>query len=230
MEGNYQPSPAVLARLATVHMVAVVGVSGAGKTTLINAALAHGPQVRQVLSTMTRTPRPGERDGVDCLFRSRDDVLAGVANGAFVSVVSNLNGGDIYATHPDSYTPGVVNLLPLFAQMVPEFRALPFASCRTVCILPASWDIWQTRLHGHGFSVEQQRRRMQEAVQSLEFAAHDDQTILLVNDDLRIAQAGFLRAVQLAPLPSPLRDTQPMAKQLARDLLLRLQKELKNTK
>lgn len=47
--------------------------SGAGKTTIARRLLAQEPELGVSVSVTTRTPRPGERDGVDYHFRSRED-------------------------------------------------------------------------------------------------------------------------------------------------------------
>lgn len=230
MEGTYKPSEAVLDRLKGLDVVVVVGPTGAGKTTLIDAALQRDPNLHLILSDMSRSLRPGERDGIDCNFRSREEMLARTARGEYVNVTQGLNGGDIYATHPDSFPTQGIGIMPLFSDVVPEFRALPFGTLKVVYILPTNWNVWQQRMSVRKFTPEQRRKRLEEAERSLRFAVHDSDVILIVNDELQIAEAGFVRVVQPGPLPKPLHDTQPMAKQLANELLAQLKNELENTK
>ena len=54
----------------------VAAPSGAGKTTLVRELLARDPALKLSVSYTTRTPRPGERDGVDYHFVARDRFAA----------------------------------------------------------------------------------------------------------------------------------------------------------
>lgn len=58
--------------------------SGAGKTTLCRRLLDAEPNLRYSVSCTTRTPRTGERDGVDYFFLKRDVFEAEIDAGAFL--------------------------------------------------------------------------------------------------------------------------------------------------
>ena len=62
-------------------LVILSSPSGAGKSTLARRLMAWDPTLRFSVSATTRTPRPGEVDGKDYYFRSRDDFAAMVADG-----------------------------------------------------------------------------------------------------------------------------------------------------
>ena len=55
--------------------------SGAGKSTLSQMLMAWDPTMRFSVSATTRAPRPGEQDGREYYFRSREDFQAMVADG-----------------------------------------------------------------------------------------------------------------------------------------------------
>ncbi|MGP3697046.1 guanylate kinase [Rhodobacter sp. NSM] len=55
--------------------------SGAGKSTLSKRLTAWDPTIRFSVSATTRAPRPGEVDGRDYYFRTREEFLAAVAAG-----------------------------------------------------------------------------------------------------------------------------------------------------
>lgn len=74
---------------------AVVAPSGAGKTSLVRALLAEHGALQLSVSYTTRAPRPGESDGVDYLFVSRDEFEARREAGEFLEwaqVHGNLYG------------------------------------------------------------------------------------------------------------------------------------------
>lgn len=64
-------------------LLVLSGPSGVGKGTLVNALLncLHG--VAKSVSATTRAPRPGEQDGVDYHFLSRDRFVADIAQNRF---------------------------------------------------------------------------------------------------------------------------------------------------
>lgn len=62
----------------------IVAPSGAGKTSLVKAMLQRRPQMDLSVSYTTRQPRPGEVDGLDYRFTSRDDFLRRRDNGEFL--------------------------------------------------------------------------------------------------------------------------------------------------
>jgi guanylate kinase len=55
------------------RLIVVSGPSGAGKDTLIQAALESIPELALIASATTRKPRDGEVDGRDHLFLSREE-------------------------------------------------------------------------------------------------------------------------------------------------------------
>ncbi|MCL5437073.1 MAG: guanylate kinase [Candidatus Dependentiae bacterium] len=64
----------------------IMGPSGVGKTTLVNALVAQGGCERlwRVPTYTTRTPRPGEIGGVDYFFVSADEFQDMMAAGALI--------------------------------------------------------------------------------------------------------------------------------------------------
>lgn len=72
--------------------------SGAGKSTISRKLLADEPQLTFSVSATTRTPRPGEEDGREYFFRSREEFEAMIAAGDLLEhaeVFENLYGTPI---------------------------------------------------------------------------------------------------------------------------------------
>jgi guanylate kinase len=83
---NYKPSADVLEHIGKINVLMVVGPSGAGKTTLINSL-----GLTYVLSDNTRTPRPGEREGIDFYFRTDyEQVIKEIKEGRLTHLYSQL--------------------------------------------------------------------------------------------------------------------------------------------
>lgn len=62
----------------------ISGPSGAGKSVLIRRILDELPGIRFSVSSTTRSPRPGEIDGVNYHFLSREQFQAGIDTGRFL--------------------------------------------------------------------------------------------------------------------------------------------------
>lgn len=73
----------------------ISGPSGVGKSTIIKELLNKRPDIVLSVSYTTRAPRPGERDGIDYFFVSRDTFERMIRTGAFLEwarVHDNLYG------------------------------------------------------------------------------------------------------------------------------------------
>ncbi len=70
--------------------------SGAGKSSICQKMLELCPQLNFSISYTTRSPRPGEQDGKDYYFVSREKFLNRVGRGEFVEWVENF--GNLYGT------------------------------------------------------------------------------------------------------------------------------------
>lgn len=66
------------------HLFIISGPSGAGKGTLVKALLRRVPDLWISVSATTRTPRPGETDGVDYFFLTPAEFDARVRGGEFL--------------------------------------------------------------------------------------------------------------------------------------------------
>ncbi len=75
-----------------VPVFVVTGPSGAGKGTLIKALLRRFPEIEVAVSATTREQRPGEVDGVDYWFLSREEFARRVAAGEFLEWVEYVSG------------------------------------------------------------------------------------------------------------------------------------------
>jgi guanylate kinase len=215
---NYHPTKTVLDSLRDVQFVGVVGPTGAGKTTIINKAATRDPQLHLIVSDTTRPPRPGERDGVDYHFRAADAMRRDIAERLYVNVAPSLNGTDMYATHPDNFPHNGVGVMALFAQVVAEFRSLPFASCTVVYIVPPDAQTWLTRAGAHHFTPAQKTKRFEEAIRSLQFACEDIKTLFVINDDLATATDDFIALAHHHPLTMRQQQDQVRGRQIAHEL------------
>jgi len=191
--------------------------SGAGKTSLVHALLNINPQIDVSVSYTTRDPRPGEFDGKDYHFVSRETFLAMAKRGEFLEsaeVYGNLYGtSQTWISHEN--TRGRDILLEIDWQGAAQIRRL-FPECISVFILPPSMKALEERLRKRGKDNDAViAKRMAAVRQDVAHVAEFDYVI--INDNLNEA----LRELNAVVISAKLRRE----KQLARhqDLINQLQ-------
>jgi guanylate kinase len=171
------------------RLIVVSGPSGAGKSTLARRLVGR-PEVRARLSvsTTTRPPRPGERDGVDYHFTTREAFEAARAGGAFLEwaeVHGNLYGTPIGPLR-DLLGRGLCVILVIDVQGgVQVLRRVPNAL--SIFIRAPSLDVLEARLRSRGTDDDAAiRRRLDNARREIEAGA-TSYRINVLNEDLEEA-------------------------------------------
>ena len=175
------------------RLFVVSAPSGCGKTTLVNALLTKMPagSLERVVTYTSRTPRPGEREGVDYCFVSHDQFTRHISEGFFLEW-SDLYG-HYYGTPRlilEQLSLGVSLVLIIDrAGMREVMRTFPEAI--SIWISPPSLHALEQRLRSRGTEEEASlQRRLQLAHQELQAVSQEpDYRYRLVNDD-------FERSVQ----------------------------------
>lgn len=65
-------------------LVVISSPSGGGKDSVINALLKRIPRSARLVSTTSRPPRPGNQEGVDYYFISKEEFVKKIENGDFI--------------------------------------------------------------------------------------------------------------------------------------------------
>jgi len=180
-------------------VVVLAAPSGGGKTTIARALVARWPERYGFsVSATTRPPRPGERDGEDYFFLSKDEFRRRQAAGEFLE--SAEYAGELYGTlkaEVDRVLAADRNvLLDIEVQGARQVRKRyqPPAS-RAVFILPPSAAELLRRLRGRRTeSPGEMRQRLETAIRELRQADVFDHVI--VNDDLETAVATVHKLVE----------------------------------
>lgn len=158
--------------------------SGAGKSTVLERVLRELSGIRFSVSHTTRPPRPGETDGVQYHFVTRE------AFGELIRKDLLLEWADVhdhrYGTARSEYDKaveeGVDLLLDLDVQGAAQIR-LKLPECVSVFIFPPSYQVLEERLRGRGHDDEATiRRRLDAALEEMSLYAEYDYAV--VNDDL----------------------------------------------
>ena len=176
----------------------ITGPSGVGKGTLIRGLRERMPELELSVSATTRSPRPGERDGVDYYFLSEEDFQRRVEAKEFVEHASY--SGNRYGTLRSELerriNAGAPVLLEIEVQGARQVReAMP--ESRAVFIAPPSRDALRARLVGRGTDAPAQvDERLRTAERELE--AQPEFAHVVVNDRLETATGELERIVRAA--------------------------------
>jgi len=157
--------------------------SGAGKTSLVKALVDAQPQVRVSVSHTTRAMRPGEVDGVNYHFVSRDEFLARLERNEFLEHAEVF--GNLYGTSQrwleQTLAEGYDLILEIDWQGAQQVRRL-MPQAQSIFILPPTQEALRQRLNNRGQdSDEIIEKRMREAVSEMSHYVEYD--YLVINDD-----------------------------------------------
>ena len=184
------------------RLFVVSAPSGAGKTTVVERLIQLMPDLRMSRSYTSRPARPGEEDGVDYNFVSRDRFEAMVAGDQFLEwadVFGNLYGTSTVDTER-ALAAGTDLVLVIDVQGARQVRRQR-PSVASVFVLPPSLDALETRLRGRSKDSEEQvRRRLETARQ--EVSAVSEYDYVLINDEVD-ACVERLRAIIVAERAKP---------------------------
>lgn len=166
----------------------ISGPSGGGKGTVVRHLLEHGRiPVSLSVSCTTRSPRPGEIDGVHYHFRSPEQFERMIREDAFLEHVTYQN--HYYGTPKqfvaDELKRGRDIILEIDVQGGEQVRK-KWPQGVYIFLIPPSMDELAQRLHKRGTESENAiQRRLDHAAEELRHLAHYD--YLVVNDHIESA-------------------------------------------
>ena len=161
--------------------------SGAGKSSLINALLERHSDMKVSVSHTTRTPRPGEENGVHYHFVTQDEFKQVIADDGFLEWAQVFD--NYYGTSKQSIETQLANGIDVFLdidwQGARQIREL-VNDVRTIFIVPPSKRELESRLNNRGQdSAEVIKGRMAKA--QSETSHYNEYDFLIVNDDFDTA-------------------------------------------
>jgi len=170
--------------------------SGAGKSTLCRALLDHFPNLTYSISYTSRTPRAGERDGIDYHFISADEFRRGIETGRWAEYAEV--HANYYGTSAEDLQRQLADgkdvLLDIDVQGARQIRR-HFPESVTIFILPPSMEELERRLRSRKTEGEAEiRRRLQNAREEMRF--RDWYRHVVVNDRLPDTVSELIRLIE----------------------------------
>ena len=180
-------------------LLVLSGPSGTGKSTVIAGLMGLRDDIRFSVSATTRAPRPGEQDGRDYYFKSREEFLDMIGRDAFLEHAEYV--GNFYGTPAapvaENMRAGFHVLLDIEVQGAAQVMAKR-PDAVSVFLAPPSLEELEKRLRGRGTDDDERIARRLEAARR-ELAQADKYTYTVVNDDANEA-ARQLDAILTAEL------------------------------
>jgi len=185
------------------RLVVLAGPTAVGKGTVAAAIREDHPEVWISVSATTRSPRPGEVDGVHYHFVSDVEFDAMVADRALLEWAV-VHGAARYGTPrrpvEEKLATGHPALLEIDLQGARQVRAT-MPGALFVFLKPPSWDELVRRLVGRGTEAEEERRRRLDTAVA-ELAAEPEFDVTIVNHEVHAA-ADELVTLMAQPFPGP---------------------------
>jgi guanylate kinase len=165
-------------------IIVISGPSGSGKTTLVKRVLADDPSLVYSVSATTRAPRPGEVDGRDYWFLTREEFRRRIEAGEFAEWAETF--GNYYGTPAgpmrEAVDEGRVFVLEIDVAGARQIRA-KFPRAVFVFIRTPDFEVLAERLRGRRTETpEQFNTRLARAQEEL--AAAGEYQHAIVNNRL----------------------------------------------
>jgi guanylate kinase len=179
-------------------MFVISGPSGSGKSTICKRLL-EDPRVVFSVSATTRAKRPGEVDGRDYYFLTRDDFKKRVERGEFIEnaeVYGNMYG-TMRGPMEDALAAGKLYLLEIDVQGALQLRAMSVPGTY-IFVAPPNFEELRKRLLNRGSETpEMLERRLHKAEDEYRERVKYDHVV--VNDDLERAVTQIKGLMGLGP-------------------------------
>lgn len=169
------------------RLIVFTGPSGVGKGTLLRSLRHRYPMLKLSVSATTRSPRPGEVDGQDYFFVSREAFLGMVERSELLEWAEF--AGNLYGTPKSEVLKEIEAghwvILEIELEGARQVRET-FPDALQLFVLPPSIEELESRIRLRGKdAAEAIERRLQRALVEIDAASEFDEQI--VNDDLEVA-------------------------------------------
>ncbi|MCL2757688.1 MAG: guanylate kinase [Coriobacteriia bacterium] len=173
----------------------ISGPSGAGKGTLVSMLTKSLDSIGLSVSATTRSPRPGEVDGVAYFFLSNEQFDEELAQDGFLEWAS-VHGnryGTLIREAERTLAEGKDLILEIDVQGQAQIKQR-YPDAVSIFIEPPSLSALEQRIRARGADSEESLQKRLEAAR-MELVAKERYTVLITNDDLETAAQQLIEVV-----------------------------------
>ena len=179
-------------------LIVVSGFAGAGKGTIMNKLISEYPDYALSVSATSRSPRPGEQEGVNYFFKTREEFEDMIGKDEFLEYAEYV--GNYYGT-PRAFVDRKLNegknvLLEIEIQGAMQIKE-KYPEALLVFVMPPSARELKDRLTKRGTETEDViEKRMKRAVSESEGIENYD--YIVINEDVDKCTALLHNIIQSA--------------------------------
>ena len=175
----------------------ISGPTAVGKGTVVRYLLENFENLHLSVSATTRDPRPGEVDGVDYFFLTKDEFKLLIETGQMLEYAT-VHGSNFYGTPRQPVETAIAQgkqvILEIDIQGARQVKASR-PETKTVFIAPPSWEELVSRLRSRATENEaEQAVRLETAKTELEAQGEFDYVV--INDDVARCAHEVLELIQ----------------------------------
>ncbi|WP_457642155.1 guanylate kinase [Persephonella sp.] len=168
--------------------------AGGGKTTLSKLLLQEISNLTRIITCTTRKPRPGEKDGVDYIFLTKEKFERLIKENAFLEYA--VVHGNYYGTPKNTVLKEIEKgndvLLIIDVQGMRQIKS-NMDNVITIFLIPPSLEELINRMKKRGDTEEEIKKRLETAKK--EFPAWKEYDYIVINDVLEEAKEAVKRII-----------------------------------
>ncbi len=192
----YEALEEILREIGDVALYGFVGPYNSGKDSVMAWLQIHRPDLfhRVVGDTNRKKGKDDDdKEGETHHFRTTPEMKDDLLNRRFLQVAPSGHSSIFYATRPQQYRSGKINMKAIYAREMASFRKLGFKEVKWLQIVPPSDEIWQSWQDPGDHRAADSTKRDEEAIQSMVLALSSKDTIYIKNNTIEHAGEQVVR-------------------------------------
>ncbi len=198
MPFNHLLSPGFRKQIENRVIVPIVGPTSVGKTSLMRKVVELDSDFNRSTGFTTRPRRKDELIDsyrfLEHTQKQRKQIMDQITTGNILQFAVHPTGY-LYGTNFDDYK-GKYNLIDVLSSEVINFQALGFMECKTIMVV-TSPEVWQARFELRNFSIEESLKRVNEGIESLEWAFNQNENLCWLENSQNIIEQGAQEIINI---------------------------------